>query len=109
MVWIERVTSLPDYWVRIGLGSGNVVELDMKLRFKSARFQELMQPDLFNSVRTDGNCVSWGEKVYLQLGTVEILDMLNQLRDPKERDLYLKDVAKALPSYLVDKLKHPDL
>lgn len=106
MACIEGIAPLPDYRLRIELGSGNAMELDMKLYFKAARFQELIQPELFNSVRTDGYSVIWGEKVYLRLGILEVLDMLQQPRDPETRKRYLQDVSKAIPLYLTQKTKH---
>ena len=106
MVCIEGITPLPDYRLRIEMGSGNAVELDMKLYFKAARFKELIQPELFNSVRTDGYSVIWGEKIYLRVGIPELLDMLQQPRDPETRRRYLQDVTKAIPSYLIRKAKN---
>ena len=63
---ILRVMPLEGYRLRLELGSGSILELDMAGRLGTIRFCPLAEPEVFRSVTTDG------QKLYMSDGTANI-------------------------------------
>lgn len=70
---ILRVTPLKNYKLRLELGSGSVLELDMENRLDTIRFCPLADPEVFASVTTDGRKLYFGNA--LEITAEEAMDL----------------------------------
>ncbi|NJP41729.1 DUF2442 domain-containing protein [Oscillospiraceae bacterium HV4-5-C5C] len=61
MRYIKAVVPLTGTRLFVALESGSLLIVDLSVRLTFLRFQELADPKLFASVRTDGDYVIWGK------------------------------------------------
>lgn len=64
---IKKVTPRCDYCLEVAFDNGGSVILDLKSKLKTIRFGMLAEKGFFESVSTDGKCISWGGKVDLSI------------------------------------------
>ena len=85
---ILRVTPLTRFRLRLELGSGSVLVLNMKDRLHSIRFCPLAEPEVFASVTTDGETLFFGRAVELTAREAMELAIIPppQCRIPEEGD-----------------------
>lgn len=74
-VYFKSVTALPRYHLLIVMETGNIIHFDMKSRLNTMRFGELKDIDLFNSVKTDGTYLIFGDGK-VKIGASELMDLL---------------------------------
>ena len=70
---ILRVMPLEGYRLRLELGSGSILELDMAGRLGTIRFCPLAEPEVFRSVTTDGQKLRFGKA--LEITASEVMDL----------------------------------
>ncbi len=64
---IVRVMPKEDYCLEIILDNGSSVNLSLKNRLETIRFGLLADETFFQTVTTDGICISWEGKVEISL------------------------------------------
>ena len=82
-VYFKSVTPLPRYHLLIVMETGNIIHFDMKSRLNTIRFGELKDTDLFNSVKTDGTYLLFGDG-NVKIGASELMDLLMTDRTKEE-------------------------
>jgi hypothetical protein len=60
MAFITSVVPLNDWRLFVEMETGSVIVVDMSRKLDTARYSDLRNPELFRSVTTDGDVVSWG-------------------------------------------------
>ena len=60
MPFIRTIMPLKDWRLFVEMGTGSVLVVEMSRKLETARYADLRDSALFNSVRTDGNVISWG-------------------------------------------------
>ena len=70
---ILRVMPLEGSRLRVELGSGSILELDMAGRLGTIRFCPLAEPEVFRSVTTDGQKLRFGKA--LEITASEVMDL----------------------------------
>lgn len=59
MVYIQKVSSLPNYCLEIEMVNGSSATVNFKPRLRSAKYMVLKDEEIFNMVSTDGNYIIW--------------------------------------------------
>ncbi|NLL37152.1 MAG: DUF2442 domain-containing protein [Fretibacterium sp.] len=59
--FIKSVAPLSDWRLFVEMASGSWVVVDMRSKLETARYADLRDAELFRSVTTDGDFVSWGD------------------------------------------------
>lgn len=73
--YISAVASLADYILQVDFMSGSRLLLDMKPYLDKIRFRSLADPQVWNSVVTNGIFVRFG---HVELSHDEVLSMVEQ-------------------------------
>ncbi len=60
MTFIKSIIPLNDWRLFVEMETGSVIVMDMSHKLDTARYADLRDPELFRSVGTDGDVVSWG-------------------------------------------------
>ncbi|MFT4104126.1 MAG: DUF2442 domain-containing protein [Lacrimispora sp.] len=53
--YFKSVKALPDYQLEVIMETGSIIQFDFRPRLNTARFGELRDEKLFQSVKTDGD------------------------------------------------------
>lgn len=64
---INSVAPLDNYCIEVKLDNGSSLILDLKSRLKTIRFGILENKELFSRVTTNGNCISWDDKIEISI------------------------------------------
>ncbi len=75
MAFIKSVTALNDWRLFVEMETGSVMVVDLSHKLETARFGDLRDLDLFRSVATDGETVSWGNG-RIKLTARELMDVV---------------------------------
>lgn len=59
MSFIKSVTPMKDYRLFMEMESGSNVTVDLSVKLKTMKYQELTDEDFFMTARTDGDYVIW--------------------------------------------------
>lgn len=59
MAVIQHLQPLPDYWLKIEFSSGSTALVNLKRPIETMRFRQLADPELFFSVRSEGERIIW--------------------------------------------------
>ncbi|MDD4080143.1 MAG: hypothetical protein PHP02_01850 [Eubacteriales bacterium] len=74
---IRRIDVIDDHLLKLELSSGSIALVNMRQRMDGIRFQALSDPDVFKTVRSDGDFAVWrtpaGE---LRASVRELLDTM---------------------------------
>ena len=70
---ILHVQPLDNYWLRLEMGSGSVLELNLENRLHTIQFCPLKDREVFRSVTTDGEALFFGDA--LEIGAEEIMNL----------------------------------
>lgn len=73
---ILSANSIGTCRLNICLDNGNIVILDLSEKLKTTRFRQLLKPELFAHVKTDGERVFWNGLTELSFD--EIFEMVQQ-------------------------------
>ena len=73
MPQITGLKPVDGYRIEIGFNNGNIIILDLKDKVQTTRFRELMDTDLFQKIKTDGNRIYWGEMT--EISVTEIFEL----------------------------------
>ncbi|HWP52169.1 MAG TPA: hypothetical protein VN626_10785 [Clostridia bacterium] len=74
----RSVTPLPNYQLKIEMETGNAILFDFTSRLRSVRYGRLHDPEIFKSVRTDGDALIFGidEKELVTITADDFMDLL---------------------------------
>ena len=61
MSYIKAVLPMKDYRLFMEMESGSSVIVDLSVKLDTMRYMELGEESLFQTARTDGDYVIWGE------------------------------------------------
>ncbi len=85
---ILDVTPMENYRLRLSLDVGNVLELDMKNRLQTVWFYSLWDRELFRSVATDGENLTFGGALQYSFEDLLLL-VLAPASDGEEAEPYV--------------------
>lgn len=74
MGYVRSVIPLEGYRLLIELHTGSSITVDLSSKLKTARFAELSDWAVFNSVKTDGETIILGDSV-LKIPVYELIDV----------------------------------
>lgn len=83
MGFIKSVTALNDWRLFVEMETGSVMVVDLSHKLETARFCDLRDLDLFRSVTTDRETISWKDG-RVRLTARELMDVV--FVDKKQRD-----------------------
>jgi len=74
----RSVTLLPNYQLKIQMETGNDILFDFTSRIQSIRYGRLQDPEIFASVRTDGDALIFGvnEEELVTITADDFMDLL---------------------------------
>lgn len=74
----RSVTLLPNYQLKIQMETGNDILFDFTSRIQSIRYGRLQEPEIFASVRTDGDALIFGvnEEELVTITADDFMDLL---------------------------------
>ena len=75
MPFIKTITPLKDWRLFVEMETGSVIVADMSRKLDTARYGDLRDPALFQSVTTDGDVISWG-KGRVTITVRELMDVV---------------------------------
>ena len=70
MSYITKVLPRDDYRLDVLLDNGSSITLNMKNRLGTIRFGMLEDKVFFNRATTNGNCISWDNKIEISISEV---------------------------------------
>jgi hypothetical protein len=75
MGYIKSVVPMKDYRLFMEMEGGSNVTVDLSVKLHTMKYAELADEALFNSVKTDGNYVIWGDD-RLRLTVNELMEVV---------------------------------
>lgn len=75
MDYIQSVSPLPDYCLKVRMTNGSFATIDFKPRFHSAKYMPLKDEEIFKAVSTDGNYVLWKNGL-VKITAKEVLEVI---------------------------------
>ncbi len=75
MAFIKSVVPLNDWRLFVEMETGSVMVVDLSHKLDTARFGDLQDLELFRSVSTDGDIVSWRDG-RVRLTARELMDVV---------------------------------
>jgi len=77
-VFFQSVRTLTEYQMEVVMGSGALIHFDFYPRLHTVRFSPLCDKSLFQSVRTDGDCLYFntGEYCIVKITASEFMDLV---------------------------------
>lgn len=75
MAFIKSTTPLNDWRLFVEMETGSVILVDLSHKLDTARFGDLRDQELFRSVTTDGDTLSWGNG-RVRLTARELMDVV---------------------------------
>lgn len=76
MIHIKNAVARADYRLEVLLDNGSTIILNLESRLSTARFSMLREEGFFEKVRTDGNFISWEDK--LEISVSELFQLLQK-------------------------------
>lgn len=76
MIHIKNAVARADYRLEVLLDNGSTIILNLESRLSTARFSVLREEGFFEKVRTDGNFISWEDK--LEISVSELFQLLQK-------------------------------
>ncbi|GAB6107404.1 hypothetical protein JCM19376_13600 [Fusibacter bizertensis] len=75
MDYIESVSPLPNYCLKVKMTNGSSATVDFKPRFQSAKYMLLKDERIFKEVSTDGNYVLWKDGL-VKITAKEVMEVI---------------------------------
>ncbi len=74
---IRTIRALPDYRLEIVFQNGSMANINFKNLIRTMRFSKLKSPELFDSVRTEGDRIIWSNgNQFIQIYCNELVDLM---------------------------------
>jgi two-component system chemotaxis response regulator CheY len=76
--YFQSVCALPDYQLEVTMKTGTTIHFDFRLRLNTARFGMLRDEELFKSVNTDGNYLTFSKagRMPVKITASEFMDLV---------------------------------
>jgi two-component system chemotaxis response regulator CheY len=76
--YFQSVCALPNYQLKVDMKTGTTIHFDFRSRLNTARFGMLRDEELFNSVETDGNYLSFSKagRMPVKITASEFMDLV---------------------------------
>lgn len=76
--YFKNVCALPDHQIEVTMGTGTTIQFDFGTRLNTARFGMLMDEELFESVRTDGDYLIFDKagRMPVKITASEFMDLV---------------------------------
>ena len=70
--------ALPEYRLKVMMGTGATIDFNFKYRLDTMRFGALRDEEMFQSVRTDGNCLIFEKngKIPIKITASEFMNLV---------------------------------